>query len=615
MGLVEYQRAKYPESLELFKQAIQNYPANPSFYINLARSLEQLGRLQDALSVYREAANLDSDSVDAYLGAGLLCQRLQDYDLALDFFDKVIERDNLQIGAYLAKTSVLSVCKKYKEAIETIDAARALLPNSADLLLNLGFVFEERSGPGDLDLAIKAYSDAAALKENYSSAVFNRANVYQKLSRWELAVKDYQQVIEWDESFSSAFTNLGLAYYKQSNYDAAIESFQRALLLDPTHPQTYSNLGVVLYESDRFLEALAAYEKAIQFKPDYFEAFSNRGNVLKELRQFEAALESYGEAIALCEDYFEAYVNRGVVYFELDRLEEARADYDRAIEINPDYSLAHSNLANVMKERGQLDPALKAFQTAIELKLRQLKNQPLERFVVAQKPMLVQDASNVLLDLHSLLLEHSIPFFLAYGTLLGVYRDSELLPHDKDLDVGLDWNFPRDQLISILKHSGNYWIDPKSTNPSHYDFNFGVIEKRRGISIDFFFFKPEGDFLLSGFHHLPRPLLWRFNRFDWGDIKYKGRTFKSPSNPELFLTDIYGPEWRVPDPYFDSLVSGLNLTEESKPISLLYAHSRLFDYLMEQNWRKAYGYCYQIRTYLPVDPLMAELIAFLEPLI
>ncbi len=612
LGLVELQCERYIESLECFKQAIRLYPANPSFYFNLACALDCLGRQEDALSVYKEAINLDPAYAQAYYRAGTVCQKLNFIDLALSYFDQAIDRNSSLMEVYLAKGALLSVTGKFESAIDNVKTALALVPDSPDAHLNLGLIYEHRNSPGDLERSIDEYSTAANLRDQFISAVFNRGNAYQKLGLWDQAIKDYQLVIHWDEKFAPAYTNLGLVFYKQAKHEQAIHSFESAIKLDPTHAQTYSNLGVVLYDMKRLLESLAAYANAIQFKPDYFEAFSNQGNVYKELRQFEAALQSYDQAIELKKDYFEAYVNRGVVYFELNRLDEALGDYDKAIQLNPDYPTAYSNLANVFKERGNLVQALGSIKKAVQLRFNHLVNESLDRTVLAQKPMEVQEASSVLLELHSLLGQNNIPFFLAYGTLLGIYRDAELLPHDKDLDVGLDWNCSRDELIRVLSQSGRYWIDPKSANPQTYHFNFGVVEKRRGISIDFFFFKPDGAYLLSGFHHLPNPLLWRFNKFELKDIKYKNQVFKIPAHPETYLIDIYGPNWHVPDPYFDSLVSGYNLTEESKPLSLIYAYSRLFDYLMEQNWKKAYGYCVQIKTYKESINSIDELMEFLE---
>jgi Flp pilus assembly protein TadD len=430
--------------------------------------------------------------------------------------------------------------------------------------------------------------------------------VCQKLGLWLEAQTDYEEVLSFNTQFAPAALNLGVLLYKQANYESAELYLNKAIELDSNNSLAYSNLGVVLFETSRYSQALDAFNLSIQHNPLQFEAFSNKGNVLKELRMFDAALEAYDQALALNGSFDEAYSNRGVVYFELGELDLALKDYDRAIELNPHLASAHSNRGNVFKERGELDPALSALSKAIELQFELCQTGQLTRQMKPQQPMSVEQASKVLVNLHQLLTRHGMEFFLTYGTLLGIYRDSEILPHDKDLDVGLHWSSSRSQLIQVLLASGQYWIDPKALaqpklseedilNPCA--LNIGVIEKSSGISIDFFFFKPEGDVVLSGFYHLPDPLLWRFTPFELQSIEYKGYTFKTPGDPEVYLRDIYGENWRVPDPYFDSLVSGFNLDVRSRGVSKVYAFSRLFDQLVEQNWKKAYGYCVQLQNY------------------
>lgn len=651
LGLIDYQKGNWVESIEWFKQAIRIFPANPSFYLNIGNSLKQLGRVEDAKILYAEAIKLDPYLMDAYRSLAVLHHASNEFQLALDVLNSATEKLNESnqsilnleqlISLIILKSSVQRQMNCPREALETLEEMRVIKFTEAletkkaldqegqvpldprllgDVYLNLGLTYEDLK---ELDKAIDSYTKAAQCGEHRTSALFNRGNAYQNLNRWDDALVDYDQVLLWDSEHVGAWLNRGLLLYKQTHFQDALDSLGRAISLDPENAVAYSNLGVVQFELGQMLDALFSFEKATQYDPNYVEAFSNKGNVLKELRQLDAALEAYDKAISLNSNYYEAFTNRGVVYFELERFGDALLDYERAIELNPLYASAHSNKGNVLKERGELDAALASISRAVELQFKLIKESALDRRVKPQKPMLVSLASKVLLELHALLELHEIPFFLAYGTLLGIYRDGEVLPHDKDLDVGLGWNCSREKLIQVLSGSGKYWIDPKSTQPGIAGegggvldevLNIGVIEKSSGISIDFFFFKPEGAHLLSGFHHLPYPLMWRFTPFELAPINYKGLQFNTPGDPQVYLTDIYGPNWRIPDPYFDSLVSGYNLDPRSRGVSMVYAYSRLFDQMTEQNWKKAYGYCKQLASY-GESQLISSIERYLAPLV
>jgi tetratricopeptide (TPR) repeat protein len=630
LGLIAYERADYSGSLQWFKQAIALYPSNPHFYINTGRTLRRMSRLQDAKAVLTEVIKLDENFIEAYCECASVMCELGESEQALALLDAADEKmsDELVhdsrawteqfIQVALRRGEALRQTGRLQESLACLERAKALclnpsathsnLPSSpssqlAQLELYLGLAHEDL---GQLGGAREAYNRACSLSPRNWRAIFNRGNVSQKLGLWLEAQTDYEEVLSLNAQCAAAALNLGLLFYKQANYELAQLYLSKAIEIDPHNSLAYSNLGVVLFETAKYLQALDAFNLSTQYDPLHVEAFSNKGNVLKELRMFDAALHAYNQAIALNDSFEEAYSNRGVVYFELGELELALKDYDRAIELNPHLASAHSNRANVFKERGQLELALKSLSVAIELQFELCQKGQLPRRMKPPQPMSVQQASKVLMNLHQLLSRHGIEFFLAYGTLLGIYRDSEILAHDKDLDVGLHWSCSRSQLIQVLLACGQYWIDPKALaqpKMSEEDMlnpcalNIGVIEKSTGISIDFFFFKPEGDVVLSGFYHLPDPLLWRFTPFELQGIEYKGLTFNTPGDPEVYLRDIYGENWRVPDPYFDSLVSGFNLDARSRGVSKVYAYSRLFDQLIEQNWKKAYGYCLQLQNY------------------
>jgi len=50
-----------------------------------------------------------------------------------------------------------------------------------------------------------------------------------------------------------------------------------------------------------------------------------------------------------------------------------------------------------------------------------------------------------LTDIHKILNDNNIEFFLVYGTLLGQHRENEFISHDTDIDLGIfSSNFSED---------------------------------------------------------------------------------------------------------------------------------------------------------------------------
>jgi hypothetical protein len=262
---------------------------------------------------------------------------------------------------------------------------------------------------------------------------------------------------------------------------------------------------------------------------------------------------------------------------ELGYIEESLFLINKLVSASPNTPKYFFARANIYRLQGRLLDSIAGFIDAIQLLFVDIKGRSrVVEFKTIPAYMDVEDAAIVLYDLKSFLDENNIQFFLAYGTLLGLHRDGELLSYDHDLDIGLYWDVPRHKLVNLISQSKNFYISEKQLASFRFDWNFSVFHKTKDVVIDFCFFKPEGEFLDSGLDHLPNPLLWRFSTFKTKLIQYRG-----------------------------------NVTPESKYISLAYAYARLYTLLDRAYWKKAFGYCYQIFVY-EKEPWLVEIFGWLQ---
>lgn len=157
----------------------------------------------------------------------------------------------------------------------------------------------------------------------------------------------------------------------------------------------------------------------------------------------------------------------------------------------------------------------------------------------------------MLADIYAAAAETDTRPFLMWGTLLGAVREGRLLPHDRDLDIGLlpaDYA-ARDKLIGALLDRGYLYIED-------WRYKFRLLRRDHLLHIDFDLFYPAGERTIclvgkepGGYYGAtfparvfgtPRPL----------DIL--GLEVLVPEMPEAVLETIYGPNWRTPDPAYDS---------------------------------------------------------------
>ncbi len=298
LGVLAHQTDNHIKAVELIGKAIDIFPNNPAFYLNLGSALQALKQLDAAIESYDKALALKNDYANAHFNRGVALQGLG----------------------------------QLKAAVASYDHAIAAKPDYAHAYSNRGNALAELKR---LDEAIESYDRAIAIDRRFAEVYFNRGGLLAELGQFDAAVQSYDQAIESKHDYAEAYSGRSVALAEQRKFDAALSSCERALKILPNYAEAYSNRGAILAKLKRFDAAMASYDRAIAIAPDLVEAYSNRGNAFKELGHLDAALASYDRAIEIKPDFAEAYYNRGNIYHELKKFEAAMANYDEALALDP----------------------------------------------------------------------------------------------------------------------------------------------------------------------------------------------------------------------------------------------------------------------------------------
>jgi hypothetical protein len=170
-----------------------------------------------------------------------------------------------------------------------------------------------------------------------------------------------------------------------------------------------------------------------------------------------------------------------------------------------------------------------------------------------------------LLTVKSVFDKHGVPFFLAYGTLLGAYRDKNFLPEDDDIDLGVvePINLRTRKSIGWLLYELGFQPQDITFNvfgrmePSEIGYNgdgeTGIIVcQKDGIKFTIFFYKPDkceehGEVMLCVPKLGALKLIESPARFyeKLAKVKFRGEEFFAPSPIEDYLATTY-EDWKDP---------------------------------------------------------------------
>ena len=248
-----------PNSLSINYQLLQQ--ADGVDVTNKGGEVEQY----EEITVLEEEDSLEgAPEAAAHVSSGIEKQKIGDYDGAIADFDRAIEIDPENVGAFVNR----AVCKQNKDdhlgAIADWDCALELKPDDGGWYVNRGIVKETI---GDYDGALADYTRAAEVEPDYEVAYIARAYIKTQQRDYEGAIADYDRVIELWPDNAAAFDDRGLAKRHQGNIDEAIVDFDRAIELQPSNADYYLNRGTAKASAKDYLGAISDFARAIELDP------------------------------------------------------------------------------------------------------------------------------------------------------------------------------------------------------------------------------------------------------------------------------------------------------------------------------------------------------------
>ena len=155
-------------------------------------------------------------------------------------------------------------------------------------------------------------------------------------------------------------------------------------------------------------------------------------------------------------------------------------------------------------------------------------------------------AEQELKDVNRILRDAGLAAMLISGSLLGCIRENKILPHDKDVDMGIIGWENQYKLMDVLSASGEFFIDARDLK-GEQTYLIAATHCRTRMPVDFFFFHDRG----THFRHaitfdIGHSLYFNFSKFQPLEHEFLGEKFLIPSNFETNLSENYG-DWRTPN--------------------------------------------------------------------
>ncbi|KAF6201760.1 hypothetical protein GE061_004155 [Apolygus lucorum] len=150
-----------------------------------------------------------------------------------------------------------------------------------------------------------------------------------------------------------------------------------------------------------------------------------------------------------------------------------------------------------------------------------------------------------------------VPFWISSGTLLGYFRHCNVIPHSKDVDIGVFADDFSESIIAGLERRKiklHLWFG-ESNDSLELSFLY------HNLKLDVFFFYREDRIMWNGGTQLKsgKKFKYVFPQFDLCWTIFLGLKLRIPCETEKYVKANYGPNWFIPVVYWDWKTSPYNV--------------------------------------------------------
>ncbi|WP_203364086.1 tetratricopeptide repeat protein [Bacillus sp. REN10] len=390
------------EALEAFQNALKKEEnAIPMFYYRLAKAYEEKGELESALEAMEKAIQLvhffqEKEEEEAQQ---LYWERARYSTDAFRTLQSIIKRgfDFLPDYAHL-----LNATGNHEKAQQMMDEALKRYPNHFSLHMDRGILFfeqekyeesipdfqkasqldEENPNPyywlsrvyyfmGDYRQALTYCHQLVELDCEAASVYRLRAQLYEKLDRWEKAESDYTTAISKEEDEKDhLYRERSFTRYQQGKFEQAYDDLKLALEENPQLMESSAfdlDQGMVLLGMGYLDQAEAIFTKGIEKEPDAAILYEKRARCRLSQEKLPEALEDCSKSIDIAPDYFALFHLRGIIHLHMGHSEDAFADLQYFTENMPDNPYGFHTLGLICESLGKDTEALAQYSKAISL--------------------------------------------------------------------------------------------------------------------------------------------------------------------------------------------------------------------------------------------------------
>jgi tetratricopeptide (TPR) repeat protein len=315
-------------------EALSIDPELPILHVLSGRIALERGQLERSYHRFDRAIELDDKNPDPYYFQGIVLQRWERYDTALERYTKANELQPDSVAHLLARAEMLVALDR------TDDATTLLLDKFGYFDQNAGI----RTALGNLAIMKGDFKQAASYFQQASLLLPDDLQILQDLALAQLAsdqipeaVRNLEYLTQQPDLIdrSDLKRSLASAYLAAGRHGDAKQTCLKLTRNDPSDLESWIKLGEIAWVTDDTSGVLMASQRIKLLARDRHEGYLFAGLVLQKRGQIQESIVEFQQAAELAPNDSEALILQGVSFEQSGQPDRAVQAYSEALRRQP----------------------------------------------------------------------------------------------------------------------------------------------------------------------------------------------------------------------------------------------------------------------------------------
>lgn len=342
----QFEAGDLDEAEKTLAGAIGKAPDNALLHVLGGRIALERGQLERAAQRLNVAATLDEKLPEAHYYLGIVQQRWQRYEQALESYTRASEIHTDNPAFLLARSEMLIALDRVDEAIALLEERSKEFDQNAGIRSALGQLYAMK---GDHDRAIRYFTEAAVMRPGESQIIERLAASYIATEQYDAAIGQLEQLVRLQENVRRTDLRrmLASAYQASGRTDQALQTYQRLTRENPNDADAWLRMAEISWSQDDLSGTLVAANRAISASPHRQDGYLLSGLVWQKRGRNDEALRMFDRAATLAPKEIEALLMRGILLEKSNQPAAAASAYREALRRQPNDARVSKLLANV----------------------------------------------------------------------------------------------------------------------------------------------------------------------------------------------------------------------------------------------------------------------------